>query len=155
MAANSGVTVRVTVNGAAKAKQMLAQYKDPEFSRRAQIGTVQGAEVVRRPLQREAARASSRMAKAVSIRQAQRNRPAAVVTFRPKIAWFRHFVIGGTRSHGPRRRKALRFRGRSGWVVVKRVRGVRPNPMIERVAHTYQRQIFDAMIKAIVKGVAR
>lgn len=149
------VSVTVTVQGKANVQRMLRQYKDPELTRRAQIATIQGAEVTRKPLQREAARASKRMSRAVSVRQAQRNKPAAVVTFKPKIAWFRHLVIGGTRAHGPRRKEALRFRGRFGWVFARRVRGVRPNPMVERVARAYQRQIFDAMVKAIVKGKAR
>ena len=150
----AGPAVIIQVRGTANAKRMLAQWKDPELTIRAQRATMAGAEVIRRPLQREAAKVSERMSKAVSIRASTRFRPGAFVEFLAEKAPFRNLVIGGTRAHGPRRKKAFRFRGRFGWVVVKRVRGVRPNPMIERVARAYQRRIFDAMIRSLTRQAA-
>lgn len=156
-----GAAVTFTVNGSPRVKRMLAKYKNPEFTRRAQVATTKGAEVLRRPLQKEARAVSGRMSKAVYVRKALRGLPATTVGFRPKIAWFRHFVIGGTRAHDARSKKALNFRGPFGNVrpglgvfgnvTVDHVRGVRANPMIVRVAHQYQRAVFDAMIRAITR----
>ena len=146
-----GASVVIQVKGTREAKRMLARWKDPELSIRAQRATMQGAEVLRRPLQAEAGKVSKRMARAVSIRASKKVKPGAFVEFLASKAWFRHLVIGGTRTHGPRRKKALRFRGRFGWVYAERVRGVRPNPIIVRVARAYQRQVFDAMIRSLVR----
>ena len=151
----AGPSVFAEVHGQADVERMLAKYKDPEFTKRAQQATSQGAEVLRRPVQREAGRVSQRMSQSVYVRKALRDLPGTTVGFRPKIAWFRHFVIGGTKAHGPRKKKALKFRGRFGWVVVKRVKGVRPNPIIERVAKQYQQRVFDAMVRTITKGSTR
>lgn len=150
-ATGAGPVVTVKVVGGPRVQRMLAPYRDPAFTLRAQRATVAGAEVLRRPLKAEAAKVSSRMARAVSIRQAQRNRPAAVVTFTKRVAWFRHLVIGGTKAHGPRRKKALRFKGTFGWVTIRRVRGVRPNPMIQRVATQYRTRVTSAMIRYLAR----
>lgn len=152
--AAAGATVVFRIEGSARARRMLRQWQEPELSRRAQTATTVGVEVVRRPLQKEAAAVSSRMSKSVYVRKARRDLPATVAGYRPKVAWFRHFVIGGTRAHGPRRKQALRFRGRFGWVIVKRVRGVKPNPIIVRVARQYQRKVFDAMIRSLTRQAA-
>lgn len=44
-------------------------------------------------------------------------------------AWFQH---QGTRAHGPKRARAMRFRpkGESGWVFARWVRGVEPDPYL-------------------------
>jgi len=42
---------------------------------------------------------TGRMRKSISATQAKRDRPAAIVKFRPKIAYYRHMVIGGTKPH--------------------------------------------------------
>jgi hypothetical protein len=71
------------------------------------------------------------------------------VTFRPKIAFFRHFVIGGTRDHGPRKADALAFEGRAGFVVTKRVRGVPPHPIVEQVFRANESRADQAIDRAL------
>lgn len=139
------------VNSAA-AKRMLAPYKDPALTLRAQRATMAGAEVLRRPLQREGGKVSKRMSKAVSIRASTRYRPGAFIEFKPEVAPFRHWVIGGTRAHGARGfRRAVRFRGRFGWVTVRRVRGVRRNPIIVRTVGAYRTRVNAAMIRYLTR----
>ena len=79
--------------------------------------------------------ATGKLKRSISARQARRNRPAAVVSPRPKVAFYRHMVIGGTKEHGPRKAKALVFQSTSrarGWVYALRVKGTPPRPFIAR-----------------------
>lgn len=148
--------ISVSVRGAEGVHQMLHDYMEPILPRRMQAATKAGASVFKAPLRAEAARVSKRMARAVSVRQAARDRPATVVTFRPKIAFFRHFVIGGTRDHGPRRARLLVFTTRQGIVIrARRVRGVRPNPMVDRVATRYAAQAYRAIDTSLTQSEAK
>lgn len=121
----------------------------PKLPKRIQLATKAGADVFKKPVQAEARKVSKRLARSVSVRTAKRDKPASILTFRPKVAFFRHFVIGGTRDHGPRSADALAFKGRSGFVVTKRVKGVKANPIIERVAGRYTPQAYAAMDKSL------
>lgn len=135
----------VEIRGADGVRRMLKQYTDPSLSKRVQSATKAGADVFKPALKAEARKVSKRMARGVSVRKARRDRPATVVSIRPKVAFFRHFVIGGTKAHGPRRAPVMRFQGRNGLVTTKRVRGVPPNPMIARVADRLQGQAYAAI----------
>jgi hypothetical protein len=127
---------------------MLQDYISPKLSKRLQDATKASATVFKGPLKAEAGRVSKRMARAVSVARAAKERPATIVKFGKK-AWFDHFVIGGTRDHGPRSAQAIVFEGKNGLIVTRRVRGVKPNPMIERVADRYERQAYDALDRAL------
>lgn len=142
----------IRITGAAGVHEMLAPYTNPRLPKRMQAVTKAGATVFKAPLKAEAGRVSKRLARSVSVRTARKDKPATIVTFRPKIAFFRHFVIGGTRDHGPRKAKVLVFKGKDGdLVVAHRVRGVRPNPIVDRVAAAYEGRAYDAMSQALDK----
>lgn len=142
------MSVQVTVQGADGVHDMLRDYMEPILPKRMQDATKAGAAVFKAPLKAEARRVSKRMAGAVTVTRARKERPATIVKF-GKRAWFEHFVIGGTRAHGPRRAKALVFKGRGGMVVTNRVRGVPPNPMVDRVADRFESQAYAAIDRAL------
>lgn len=135
----------VEITGVDGVRRMLQDYTNPKLTTRLQQATKAGAEVFKPAVKSEARQVSKRLARSVSVRKAKRDRPASILTFRPKVAWFRHFVIGGTRAHGPRRAKLMVFAGRSGTVRTAHVRGVKPNPIIARVAARLEGQAYAAI----------
>lgn len=138
----------IEIRGQAGVHKMLADYMVPKLPKRLQDATKAGAMVFKKPLQAEARKVSKRMGQDVKVVRAARDRPATIVKFGKK-AWFDHFVIGGTRDHGPRRADALVFQGRNGVVRAKRVRGVKPNPMVDRVADRHSSQAYAAIDKSL------
>lgn len=138
----------IEIRGQSGVHKMLADYMVPKLPRRLQDATKAGATVFKKPLQSEARKVSKRMGQDVKVVRAARDRPATIVKFGKK-AWFDHFVIGGTRDHGPRRADALAFQGRNGFVVTKHVRGVKPNPMVARVANAHQGAAYAAIDKSL------
>lgn len=147
----------IEIRGDREVRQMLGQYKNPTLTKRLQDATKAGATVFKPAVKAEAGRVSKRLARSVSVRRAKRDRPATILVFRPKVAFFRHFVIGGTRDHGPRKAQWLFFipgwnqyfttgppAGRSQ-VRAKRVRGVRANPIIARVASRLETAAYAAI----------
>ena len=147
------MTVRVI--GAEGVSEMLRDYMVPKLPKRLQDATKAGAAVMVAPLRAEARKVSKRMARAVSSRKAKRERPAQIITFRPKVAFFRHFVIGGTRDHGPRRAGMLAWEAGGKSYFARRVRGVKPNPMVDRVADRYERQALDALDQSLARSESR
>ena len=146
--------VSIDVQGEAEVHKMLAQWMEPQATKRAQRAAKAGATVLKAPLKAEVGKVSKRMAKAVRVGVAKRDKPAYVVGHRAKRAFFWHMVIGGTRDHGPRKagNKFLIFTGRSGQpVMVPRVRGVKANPMVARVATQYGDQAYRAMVADLAK----
>ena len=141
--------MRIEVRGEQGVHRMLADYMTPKLPRRMQAATKAGATVFKEPLKAAARPLSRRLARSVSVRMARKDRPASIVTFRPKTAFFRHFVIGGTRPHGPRTAAALAFVGKSGFVVTKRVRGTPPHPIVERVFQANQNKADRAIDQAL------
>lgn len=135
----------VEVTGAPGVHKLLRGYTQPQLDRRIQQAVKAGASVFKAPLKSEASRVSARLSRAVSVRAAKRNKPAAIATFRSGVAFFRHFVIGGTRAHGPRRKRVLTWKGPNGRIFAKRVRGVPPNPIVARVADRYESQAYKAI----------
>lgn len=135
----------IQVIGADGVSRMLRDYMEPKLPRRMQDATKAGATVFKAPLKAAARALSRRLARAVSVKKAKREKPATIVVFRAKVAWFRHFIIGGTKDHGPRRAQALVFDGRNGIVRARRVRGVPAHPIVGQVADRYERQAYDAI----------
>lgn len=140
------MNVRYELRGLDGVRRMLQDYTNPKLSTRMQRATKAGGDVFKSPLQAEARKVSKRMARGVSSRRAARERPAQIVSIRPKVAFFRHFVIGGTRDHGPRKASVMVFKAKGGGTVAARhVRGVPPNPMISRVASRHEGQAYAAI----------
>jgi len=143
------VSAVIEVKGVPGVHQMLADYMTPKLPKRMQDATKAGAEVFKAPVKAEAARVSKRLARSVSVRKARRDLPATILTFRPKVAWFRHFIIGGTRDHGPRKASALVWEKSGTVIVARRVRGVRANPIIARVEARYENTALAAIDRSL------
>jgi hypothetical protein len=108
------------------------------------------------------------MAKAVRVKRARTGKPGWVVGSRRKVAFFWHMVINGTKAHGPRKANALIFipgwnpflgasshgvGGEAGkWVRAKRVRGVAPNPIVDRVVARRESAVAKDLERDYLKG---
>lgn len=166
------MTMNISVKGVSGVRKMLAPFLEPELTRELQEATKQGAKVLRAPLRSALSGVSKRMAGAISIRKAKRGRPATIVGSKRKKAFFWHMVIGGTKEHGPRTARYMviglnaargtaatvrarktgsgliqgpgAMRGR-GFRLVRHVRGVPPNPIIDEVATANQSRVIAAM----------
>jgi len=122
---------------------------DKNLKPRLQRATKAGASQFKAPAQKAARPLSRRLARSVSVKAARRDKPATVLTFRPKIAWFRHFVIQGTRDHGPRKARVLSWD--QGRAFARHVRGVPPHPILERVFSARQQAASNAMAEELLK----
>lgn len=122
----------VTVRGTEDVRRMLAPYTDPELNKRVKRGLRKGGNALKRPLQSALRPVSGRMASAVWVHVAKRERPGIIVGHRKRKAFFWHMIIGGTRPHSlrPRKQRGLRkLYGRYPYV-----RGIRPHPIVQEVA---------------------
>lgn len=127
-------SLRVQVKGADGIHRALGKWLQPELNKELDVATKKSAQLYGRELRKDLRPVSRRMARAVRVKRARREKPAWVVGSRRKTAFFWPFVIGGTRAHGPRRAKILSWAGPNGTVTAHRVRGVRANPIVERTA---------------------
>lgn len=161
--------MNISVQGVSGVRKMLAPFLEPELSRNMQEATKKGAKVLRGPLKAAVAPLSKRMASSVYIHKAKRDRPATVAGHHVKKAWFWHFVVGGTKDHGPRAApfmiiglNALRGSGSrkvriegpgilrgKGLRRVSHVRGVKANPVVSEVANSNAAKVMDAMSRHI------
>ncbi len=126
-------SLRVSVKGADGIHRALRKWLDPELTKELDAATKKSAQLYARELRKELRPVSKRMARAVRVKRARRERPAWVVGSRRKVAFFWPFVIGGTRDHGPRKARLFVFVTPTATVRTARVRGVKANPAVERV----------------------
>lgn len=122
-------------------QRMLDPYEHPRLERRADHAEQEAAEVFVPAMRDEGRRVGRRMGAAV---RTVRRDAGVAVEFDVRIAPYRMFVIIGTRDHGPVRAEAMTFMGRFGWVTTRRVRGVKPNPIPERVAARLEGRALEA-----------
>jgi hypothetical protein len=131
------MSVDVDVRGAKELQAELEKAFGPNMKKTLQKATTSGARFLKPPTQAAAPRGrTGRLRRSISARQARRQRPAAVVTARPRIAFYRHMVIGGTKAH------RIRFPDQRAAEVPKtqgniRHPGAKANPFIERVGDRY------------------
>ena len=137
---------------------MLRQWMEPQLTKRAKRATKKGADTLKPHLKAAVRPYSKRAASAVYVHVAKRNRPAHVLGARRRKAYFWHWIIGGTKDHGPRKYRYLRFipnwnpymnsspRAGVNSVRASRVRGVPAHPVVSHVAERYGEQAFRAMI---------
>jgi hypothetical protein len=130
------MSLTVTVKGADGIHRALRKWLDPELSKELDAATKKSAQLYARELRKEARPVSKRMARAVRVKRARREKPGWVVGSRRKVAFFWPFVIDGTRAHGPRKARLLVWvtPNNSATVRARHVRGVHANPIVERVA---------------------
>jgi hypothetical protein len=129
-------TQLIQVTGATELQTVLKKWLEPELDKQLDAATKESAKLYAKELKAAVRPVSKRMARAVRVRRAKRDRPAWVIGSRRKVAFFWPFVIGGTRAHGPRKAKLLVWvtPDNSATVRAAHVRGVPPNPIVERVA---------------------
>ena len=128
------MSIVVKVQGADALHRTLAKWLQPELDKQLDAATKASAKVMAKELKTAVRPLSKRMARAVRVRRAKRERPGWVVGSRRKTAFFWPFVIGGTRDHGPRKAKLLVWVTPQATVRARRVRGVPPHPVVEQVA---------------------
>lgn len=161
---NSHLSVEVV--GLSALARALRPLLEPELTEHIDAGTRAAARSLAKDLRAEARPVSAHMAKAVRVKRARTGKPGWVVGSRRKIAFFWHMVIGGTKDHGPRKADQLVFipgfnpyigassKGVGNRVVrTRRVRGVRPNPIVDRVVARRERAVAAALQKDIAKGL--
>lgn len=128
-------SISVQVKGADGIHRALAKWLNPELNKELDVATKKAAQLYARELRAALRPVSRRMAKAVRVKRARREKPGWVVGSRRKTAFWWPFVIGGTKDHGPRKAPALAWTGKDGRSHrARRVRGVPANPIVEHVA---------------------
>lgn len=157
-------TLRVTVDGVPAIHRAFRPLLEPEITAIIDASNKKAAQLLAKDVRAEARPVSRHMARAVRVKRAKTGKPGWVVGSRRKIAFFWHMVINGTRDHGPRKADALVFvpgwnpylgasshGAGNGWVRALRVRGVKANPIIDRVVARRERQTADGIERDIVK----
>lgn len=140
----------VQIKGVEGIRRALKPLLQPELDKQLDASTKKAAQLYARELRTAVRPLSKRMARAVRVRRARRDKPGWVVGSRRKVAFFWPFVIGGTRTHGPRRAPALVFKTKDGRTVrTQRVRGVRPHPVVEQVAKRAETRAFNEVDKSV------
>lgn len=125
---------------------------DPKASRRLfDKATADAAKkVLKAPTKAKAAALSQRLGRSVRAGAARRDKPAGIVKFDNKRAWFRHFIIGGTRPH------RIRFPDQKARGVPKsqgniRHPGTKAHPIIAEVADQHGDAALDHVERFMVR----
>lgn len=124
--------VAISIRGLTEVQRALGNLEGAQLKRALQKASTAGAKVAKKYLQAETPKGrTGRLRKSISAGQAKRERPAAIVKFRPRVAFYRHMVIGGTKAH------RIRFPNQKAAGVPKsqgniRHPGAKPNPIVER-----------------------
>lgn len=146
---NSAVNVELL--GLSGVQRALKPLLDPELTNTIDKANKKGAQLYAKRLRPAVGTRSSRMRKAVRVKRAKTGKPGWIIGSRRKVAFFWPFVIGGTRDHGPRKAKALSFQAGGRWVTTGRVRGVKADPIVERVGKDSEREVDRAINEAFAK----
>lgn len=140
----------VTITGLAELQRELDKMQPGPLKRTLQKGTNAGGKFLKPKVQAAAPRRTGRLRKSISSTQAKRDRPATIVKARPKIAYYRHMVIGGTKPH------RIRFPDQKAAGVPKshgniEHPGSKANPFITRTAEQFD----DAAIKVAITTMTK
>jgi len=103
--------IAVDVRGIPEVKAALGKLEGPAAKKMLQLATKEGGKVLKKTVQAEAPRRTGKLRKSVSARTVRRDRPGTVIAPRPKVAFYRHFVIGGTGRPGPTKPNPFVSRG--------------------------------------------
>jgi hypothetical protein len=134
------MSFRVEVKGMREVIDLLDRMDPKDRKKIVSKATADAAKKILAP-KVKAATPWARMKAAVRARQVKKDKPGGIVLYDSKKAWFRHFLIGGTRAHTvrPKRASVMAFDagGTQGFSRGHEVRGLRSNPVISRVADQY------------------
>ena len=103
--------IAVDVRGIPEVKEALGKLDGPAAKRMLQLATKEGGKVLKKTVQAEAPRRTGKLRRSVSARTVRRDRPGTVIAPRPKVAFYRHFVIQGTGQPGPTKPNPFVSRG--------------------------------------------
>jgi hypothetical protein len=94
------MTVGVSIRGLDEVQRALSKLEGPPLRKVLQKASSAGAKTIKPYVKDETPKGrTGRLRKSISATQARKDRPAAIVKFRPKIAYYRHMVIQGTKPH--------------------------------------------------------
>lgn len=135
------MSVDIDVRGVKELKAELDKAVGPELKKTLQRATNASGKFLKPKVQAAAPRRTGKLRRSISSRQARRNRPATVITARPKVAFYRHMVIGGTKPHRIRfpDQKAAGVSKADGNIAHP---GARANPFIDRAADQWEDEAF-------------
>lgn len=138
----------ITVLGVPEVRAALAKYEEAPLKKTLQKATNASGKFLKPKVQAEAPRRTGRLRRSISSRQARRERPATIVTARPKVAFYRHMVIGGTKPHRIRfpDQKAAGVPVAQGNIAHP---GAKANPFIERAAERWDEEALDVADRVI------
>ena len=145
-------TLAVTITGVAGIRRALRPLLEPELSKELDAATRSAARVYAKALRSELRPVSRRMARAVRVKRARRERPGWIVGSNRKIAPFWPYVIRGTRDHGPKKAKMLVWTAGGRTITAHRVRGVPANPIVQRVADRVEARALADAERQFVRG---
>lgn len=158
----------VTVRGVPEVRAMLAKVGPEEMKRRTKLGLREAGKVAKSAMVSEAPAGYERMRRkgSIQVRATRRGKPGIWVKYNNKKVYFKHMVMGGTKPHGPRgRSKTLGFvpnwnpymssapPAGARWVSAGFVRGVRPNPIVDRAFAKAERPMTTAMMDKLTEGL--
>ena len=137
----------VTITGLKELQDELDKLAKPVLKKTLQKGTTAGAKLLKPHVQAAAPRRTGKLRRSVSATQAKRERPASIVKVR---AWYRHFVIQGTKPH------RIRFPDQKAAGVPRakgniQHSGAKANPFIDRVRNQYE----DAAAKKAIETIRK
>ncbi len=146
--------ISIEVKGMAEVMAVLDRMDPRDAKRTLSKATADAAKKVLAP-RVKAATPWARMRSAVRAGQVKRDRPGGIVKYDAKKAWFRHFLIGGTKGHTvkPKRKSVMAFDagGTRAFSRGHQIRGLRANPVISRVADRYGDEALDYVERFLVR----
>ena len=93
-------SVEISIRGLDEVQRALSKLDGPALRTVLQKASSAGAKTIKPFVQAETPKGKTgRLRKSISATQARKDRPAAIVKFRPKVAYYRHMVIQGTKAH--------------------------------------------------------
>lgn len=133
---------------------------DPKVGKRLlQKATAEGAKKVLKPKVKAESPWPS-MKRAVRAGAAKKDKPAGIVKYDPKRAWYRAILIGGSKTHSTKAKRpgkgpiqAFDDGGTKKFSRGHEVRGIKANPVISRVADQYGDQALDVTERFLTRGL--
>lgn len=138
------------IRGVDEVQRLLSKVEGPALKKTLQKATNASAKFLKPKVQAAAPRRSGKLRKSISAGQARRDRPSAIVKARPKVAFYRHMVTGGTKPH------RIRFPDQKAAGVPKsegniKHPGAKAKPFIEETSRQYRDGAVDAALDVIRK----
>jgi HK97 gp10 family phage protein len=138
----------IDVRGVEEAMRLLSKVEGAPLKKTLQKATNASAKFLKPKVQAAAPRKTGKLRKSISAGQAKRDRPSSIVKARPKVAFYRHMVMGGTKAH------RIRFPDQKRAGVSKSAGniqhpGSKAQPFIERTSEQYRVPAVNEALKVI------